>query len=71
MQPKSEINIRKLKPVAGKSLGGANLTINWPPEISLNVLERRVLNLDGVGIKFEDVGGIKLLLRFAKLDIIG
>jgi DNA helicase-2/ATP-dependent DNA helicase PcrA len=28
MQPKSEINIRKLKPVAGKSLGGANLTIN-------------------------------------------
>jgi DNA helicase-2/ATP-dependent DNA helicase PcrA len=43
----------------------------------MNVLEGRVLNLDGVGadkkaeIKF-DVGGIKkLLLRFAKLDIIG
>jgi DNA helicase-2/ATP-dependent DNA helicase PcrA len=42
----------------------------------MNVLEREVLNLDGVGadkkaeIKF-DVGGIKKLLRFAKLDIIG
>jgi DNA helicase-2/ATP-dependent DNA helicase PcrA len=41
----------------------------------MNVLEGEVLNLDGADKKAEikfDVGGIKkLLLRFAKLDIIG
>jgi DNA helicase-2/ATP-dependent DNA helicase PcrA len=77
-----EINIRKLKPVAGKSVsGGANLFDNKLVAGNIVMHERfgkgEVLNLDGVGadkkaeIKF-DVGGIKkLLLRFAKLDIIG
>ncbi|WP_348797345.1 ATP-dependent helicase [Flavobacterium adhaerens] len=82
-QSKSEITIRKLKPVNGAkaSVGGANLFDNTLTLGNIVMHERfgkgQVINLEGVGadkkaeIKFE-VGGIKkLLLRFAKLDIIG
>ncbi len=80
---KSDVNIRKLKPVTGNSTasGAANLFDNKLVIGNVVMHERfgkgQVLNLEGVGadkkaeIKFE-VGGIKkLLLRFAKLDIIG
>jgi DNA helicase-2/ATP-dependent DNA helicase PcrA len=79
---KLEITVRKLKPIPGKSIsGGANLFDNKLVAGNIVLHERfgkgEVLNLDGMGadkkaeIKF-DVGGIKkLLLRFAKLDIIG
>ena len=82
-EPKSEINIRKLKPVSSNaaSSGSANLFDNKLVAGNVVMHERfgkgQVVNLEGVGadkkaeIKFE-VGGIKkLLLRFAKLDIIG
>jgi DNA helicase II / ATP-dependent DNA helicase PcrA len=82
-QPKSEVSFRKLKPVTGNnpSAGGANLFDNNLVAGNIVMHERfgkgQVVNLEGVGadkkaeIKFE-VGGIKkLLLRFAKLDIIG
>jgi DNA helicase-2/ATP-dependent DNA helicase PcrA len=82
-EPKSDINIRKLKPVSNTatSSGSANLFDNKLVAGNIVMHERfgkgEVLNLEGVGadkkaeIKFE-VGGIKkLLLRFAKLDIIG
>jgi DNA helicase-2/ATP-dependent DNA helicase PcrA len=77
------LNVRKLKPVAGTNpnasapnLFDSKLTIG-----NIVMHERfgkgEVINLEGVGadkkaeIKFE-VGGIKkLLLRFAKLDVIG
>jgi DNA helicase-2/ATP-dependent DNA helicase PcrA len=80
--PKPEINIRKLKPVSSNSSsGGSNLFDNKLVAGNIVMHERfgkgEVLNLEGVGadkkaeIKFE-VGGIKkLLLRFAKLDVIG
>ncbi len=79
-EPKSYINIRKLKPVDNKS-GGNNLFDNKLVAGNIVMHERfgkgNVLNLEGAGadkkaeIQFE-VGGIKkLLLRFAKLDIIG
>jgi DNA helicase-2/ATP-dependent DNA helicase PcrA len=82
--PKSDINIRKLKPVSSNpsaSAGAANLFDNKLVSGNVVMHERfgkgQVVNLEGVGadkkaeIKFE-VGGIKkLLLRFAKLDIIG
>ena len=79
-QPKSDINIRKLKPVSSNS-GSANLFDNKLVPGNIVMHERfgkgEVINLEGVGadkkaeIKFE-VGGIKkLLLRFAKLDVIG
>jgi DNA helicase II / ATP-dependent DNA helicase PcrA len=79
---KPEINVRKLKPVSGNvPTGGANLFDNKLVQGNLVMHERfgrgQVVNIEGVGadkkaeIKFE-VGGIKkLLLRFAKLDIIG
>ncbi len=79
-EPKSEINIRKLKPVSNNS-GSSNL-IDDKLIIGNIVMHERfgkgqILNLEGAGadkkaeIKFE-VGGIKkLLLRFAKLDVIG
>jgi DNA helicase-2/ATP-dependent DNA helicase PcrA len=79
---KQEVTVRKLKPVGGQSMSGsANLFDNKLVAGNIVMHERfgkgEVLNLDGVGadkkaeIKF-DVGGIKkLLLRFAKLDIIG
>jgi len=79
-EPVSSLNIRKLKPIgnapSNTNLFDSNLTIG-----NVVIHERfgkgQVLNLEGVGadkkaeIKFE-VGGIKkLLLRFAKLDVIG
>jgi DNA helicase-2/ATP-dependent DNA helicase PcrA len=81
-EPNSDINIRKLKPVSsGASTGSANLFDNKLVAGNVVMHERfgkgQVVNLEGVGadkkaeIKFE-VGGIKkLLLRFAKLDVIG
>lgn len=82
-EPKSDINVRKLKPVSSNSSssGSANLFDNKLVVGNIVMHERfgkgEVVNMEGVGadkkaeIKFE-VGGIKkLLLRFAKLDIIG
>lgn len=80
--PKPEINVRKLKPVGSNAgLGTSNLFDNQLAIGNVVMHERfgkgEVLNLEGAGadkkaeIKFE-VGGLKkLLLRFAKLDIIG
>jgi DNA helicase II / ATP-dependent DNA helicase PcrA len=79
-EPKSEINIRKLKPVSNNS-GTANLFDDKLVTGNIVMHERfgkgQILNLEGAGadkkaeIKFE-VGGIKkLLLRFAKLDVLG
>ena len=78
-EPNSEINIRKLKPLSTNS---RSTTLFDDKLVAGNVVmhERfgkgQVLNLEGAGadkkaeIKFE-VGGIKkLLLRFAKLDVI-
>lgn len=82
-EPKPDLNIRKLKPVTGTNpnsvapnLFDSKLTVG-----NVVMHERfgkgEVINLEGVGadkkaeIKFE-VGGIKkLLLRFAKLDVVG
>jgi DNA helicase-2/ATP-dependent DNA helicase PcrA len=82
-EPVSSSTIRKLKPVAsnGANTGGANLFDNKLAAGNIVMHERfgkgEVINLEGAGadkkaeIRFE-VGGIKkLLLRFAKLDIIG
>ena len=81
--PKPSLNIRKLKPVTGNgpSSGNSNLFDSKLTVGNIVMHERfgkgQVLNLEGAGadkkaeIKFE-VGGIKkLLLRFAKLDVIG
>lgn len=73
--------IRKLKPVSGNAPATANLFDSKLVPGNIVMHERfgkgEVLNLEGVGadkkaeIKFE-VGGIKkLLLRFAKLEVIG
>jgi len=70
-----------LKPVGSNTTGNTNLFDSKLTIGNIVMHERfgkgEVLNLEGVGadkkaeIKFE-VGGIKkLLLRFAKLDIIG
>ncbi|GIZ07680.1 ATP-dependent helicase [Flavobacterium sp. UMI-01] len=81
-ETKTDLNIRKLKPVSnGNTPSKANLFDNQLTIGNMVMHERfgkgQVLNLEGVGadkkaeIKFE-VGGIKkLLLRFAKLNIIG
>ncbi|MFY8111870.1 MAG: ATP-dependent DNA helicase, partial [Flavobacterium sp.] len=81
-EPKPEVTIRKLKPVgSSSSSGSANLFDNQLMVGNVVMHERfgkgQILNLEGVGadkkaeIKFE-VGGIKkLLLRFAKLEVIG
>lgn len=72
--------IRKLKPVSSNAPSGNNLFDSGLVPGNIVMHERfgkgQVLNLEGVGadkkaeIKF-DVGGIKkLLLRFAKLDVI-
>ena len=77
----SALNIRKLKPVSGKSTTNTNLFDSKLTVGNIVIHERfgkgQILSLEGIGadkkaeIKFE-VGGIKkLLLRFAKLDIIG
>ncbi|WP_370637882.1 ATP-dependent helicase [Flavobacterium wongokense] len=80
-EPVSSLNIRKLKPVSGNAPSNTNLFDSKLTVGNVVMHERfgkgQVLNLEGVGadkkaeIKFE-VGGIKkLLLRFAKLDVIG
>lgn len=80
-EPVSSVNIRKLKPVSGNAPGNANLSDSKLAIGNVVMHERfgkgQIINMEGVGadrkaeIKFE-VGGIKkLLLRFAKLDIIG
>ncbi|MBC5864568.1 ATP-dependent helicase [Flavobacterium turcicum] len=80
--PKPEINVRKLKPVGSNAGSGTSNLFDNQLAIGNVVMHERfgkgeVLNLEGAGadkkaeIKFE-VGGLKkLLLRFAKLDIIG
>ncbi|WP_162128409.1 ATP-dependent helicase [Flavobacterium phycosphaerae] len=80
-EPVSSANIRKLKPVSGNAPSNTNLFDSKLTIGNIVMHERfgkgEVLNLEGIGadkkaeIKFE-VGGIKkLLLRFAKLDVIG
>ena len=80
-EPVSSLNIRKLKPVSGNAPDKANLFDSNLIIGNVVMHERfgkgQILNLEGVGadkkaeIKFE-VGGIKkLLLRFAKLEVIG
>jgi len=82
-EPVSSANIRKLKPVStnAPSSSSANLFDSKLTAGNIVMHERfgkgEVINLEGVGadkkaeIRFE-VGGIKkLLLRFAKLDVIG
>lgn len=82
-EPKPDITIRKLKPVSGNNPAAGNTNLFDNTLVAGNVVmhERfgkgQVINLEGVGadkkaeIKFE-VGGLKkLLLRFAKLDVIG
>jgi DNA helicase II / ATP-dependent DNA helicase PcrA len=78
--PKPDMNIRRLKPVEGRSVSSAPVPDSKLVAGNIVMHERfgkgEVLNLEGVGadkkaeIRFE-VGGIKkLLLRFAKLDIL-
>jgi len=80
-EPKPDLNIRKLKPISGPTKTGANLFDSGLTTGNIVMHERfgkgEVVNIEGVGadkkaeIKFE-IGGIKkLLLRFAKLDVIG
>ena len=77
----SSSTIRKLKPVGNTPSGSTNLFDSKLTVGNIVMHERfgkgEILNLEGIGadkkaeIKFE-VGGIKkLLLRFAKLDVIG
>jgi len=82
--PKPDLNIRKLKPVAGTNPNATSAPNLFDSKLTVGnvVMHERfgkgeVINLEGVGadkkaeIKFE-VGGIKkLLLRFAKLDVVG
>ncbi|RZK10163.1 MAG: ATP-dependent DNA helicase [Flavobacterium sp.] len=80
-EPKPDSNIRKLKPLSAPTKTGANLFDSGLTTGNIVMHERfgkgEVVNIEGVGadkkaeIKFE-IGGIKkLLLRFAKLDVIG
>ena len=78
----SSSTIRKLKPVGNAPSSGNSNLFDSKLTVGNIVMHERfgkgeILNLDGIGadkkaeIKFE-VGGIKkLLLRFAKLDVIG
>ncbi|MGV9002713.1 ATP-dependent helicase [Flavobacterium sp.] len=78
----SSLNIRKLKPVSNTLAKGSANPSDSKLTAGITVMHERfgkgqILNIEGIGadkkaeIKF-DVGGIKkLLLRFAKLDIIG
>jgi DNA helicase-2/ATP-dependent DNA helicase PcrA len=78
----SNVNIRKLKPVNGTSSKEATNLFDDKLTVGNVVMHERfgkgeILNLEGFGsdrkaeIKF-DVGGIKkLLLKFAKLNVIG
>lgn len=77
----STSSIRKLKPVSGTPTSNTNLFNSKLIPGNVVMHERfgkgEVLNLEGVGadrkaeIKFETGGIKKLLLRFAKLEIIG
>lgn len=78
---KPSVNIRKLKPVSSNASANANLFDSKLTVGNVVMHERfgkgEILNIEGVGgdkkaeIRF-DVGGIKkLLLRFAKLQILG
>lgn len=80
---KTNLNIRKLKPVSGNAPtnGAGNLFDNKLAVGNIVMHERfgkgQILNIEGAGadkkaeIKFE-VGGIKkILLKFAKLEVIG
>jgi DNA helicase-2/ATP-dependent DNA helicase PcrA len=80
-EPKSDINIRKLKPVGTNAPANTNLFDSKLTVGNVVMHERfgkgEIINLEGAGadkkaeIRFE-VGGIKkLLLRFAKLEVIG
>lgn len=79
--PSEKPNIRKLKPVSGIKTQATNLFDSNLSVGNVVMHERfgkgQVINLEGVGgdrkaeIKF-DVGGVKkLLLKFAKLEVIG
>ena len=78
-QPKSDLNIRKLKPV-GNNIDKSNLFDNKLAVGNVVMHERfgkgKIVNLEGVGadrkaeIQFEVGGNKKLLLRFAKLDVV-
>ena len=73
--------VRKLKPLSSKAPAGANLFGGKIIPGNIIMHERfgkgEVLNLEGIGadqkaeIKFETGGIKKLLLRFAKFDVIG
>ncbi|MCG2611447.1 UvrD-helicase domain-containing protein [Flavobacterium sp. SM15] len=81
-EPSPSMNIRRLKPVSGTSSNNKTNLFDSNLAVGNIVMHERfgkgeILNLEGAGadkkaeIKF-DVGGIKkLLLRFAKLDVIG
>ncbi|MFY8096901.1 MAG: ATP-dependent helicase [Flavobacterium sp.] len=81
-EPISTANIRRLKPVNASSSSSKSTTVDSNLKIGNIVMHERfgkgeIVNLEGVGadkkaeIRF-DVGGLKkLLLRFAKLDVIG
>lgn len=79
--PKPDLGIRKLKPVSSNAPSNSNLFDSKLTVGNVVMHERfgkgEIINLEGVGadkkaeIRFE-VGGIKkLLLRFAKLEVIG
>lgn len=80
-QPKPDANIRKLKPISSPTKTGANLFDSGLAPGNVVMHERfgkgQVVNIEGAGadkkaeIKFEIDGIKKLLLRFAKLDVIG
>jgi DNA helicase-2/ATP-dependent DNA helicase PcrA len=80
-EPKPDLNIRRLKPVSSPSSSSSNVPDSKLLPGNIVMHERfgkgEVVNIEGVGadkkaeIKFE-IGGLKkLLLRFAKLDVIG
>ncbi|WP_396188156.1 ATP-dependent helicase [Flavobacterium sp.] len=81
-EPISTANIRRLKPINSSSSSSKSNSVDNHLKIGNIVMHERfgkgeIVNLEGVGadkkaeIRF-DVGGLKkLLLRFAKLDVIG
>lgn len=81
-EPISSVNIRRLKPMSSSGSNAKNSSVDSNLAIGNIVMHERfgkgeIVNLEGVGadkkaeIRF-DVGGLKkLLLRFAKLEVIG
>ena len=81
-EPISSVNIRRLKPMSSSGSNAKNSSVDSNLAIGNIVMHERfgkgeIVNLEGVGadkkaeIRF-DVGGLKkLLLRFAKIDVIG